>query len=501
LLYDDVKMEKRQTLTRRQFLKVAGAGMAGASLLAGCGRTGLLPDLPDSTPSSDRNTNVVLVIMDSFRKDHVGVYGNDRIKTPNLDALAKESLRFTRAYPESAPTICARRAIHTGLRTWPFKDWRRYKGINVGLQGWQPIPNDQTTLAEMMRAAGYGTYFVTDNLQQYDASMNFHRGFDTFDFIRGQTTDPYRPMWTAPQEKVDEVLVRGFGIGTGGRGYFQQYFANTSYRRSEEDWFSPQVFTRASEVLEVLSGGGPFFLTVDCYDPHAPWDPPEEYVNMYDDDYDGPEPIAPADGSIEGFTERHLERMGALYSGEVTMTDRWLGRFLDKMEELNLFDNTLLIALSDHGVAHGEHGIVGKTPSSLWPEVTDIPFLIRHPGGKGSGTTSDYYASTHDVAPTILGFLGIEPQQELDGQDLTVMLEDREPEARPHFTLGYHDHVFTRDEDYAMISRNDGTEAKLYDLNEDPGMYKDVAGENPDVTRRMFDNYVLEDAGGPLPRY
>jgi arylsulfatase A-like enzyme len=193
--------------------------------------------------------------------------------------------------------------------------------------------------------------------------------------------------------------------------------------------------------------------------------------------------------------------MGALYSGEVTMTDRWLGRFLDKMEELNLLENTLLIALSDHGVAHGEHGIVGKTPSSLWPEVTDVPFLIRHPGGKGAGQTSDYYASTHDVAPTILGFLGIEPQQELDGQDLTVMLEDGEPEARPHFTLGYHDHVFTRDEDYAMISRNDGTEAKLYNLREDPGMYKDVAGERPDVTRRMFDDYVLEDAGGPLPRY
>ncbi|HEX2739698.1 MAG TPA: sulfatase-like hydrolase/transferase [Rubrobacter sp.] len=497
-------MEKTlgRTLTRREFLKVAGAGMAGASLLAGCGRSHLLPDLPGSNPSADRDTNVVLIIIDSLRKDHVGVYGNDRIRTPNLDALAKESLRFTRAYPESAPTICARRAIHTGLRTWPFTDWKRYKGIDVGLQGWQPIPNDQTTLAEMMRRAGYETVFVTDNLQQYDASMNFHRGFDAFDFIRGQTTDPYRPMWTCPPGKVNGTLVRGEGSGTGGSAYFKQYFANTADRRVEDDWFAPQVFTRASESLEILSkGGGPFFLTVDCYDPHAPWDPPDEYVAMYSDGYEGPEPYAPADGSIEGFTERHLGRMGALYSGEVTMMDRWLGRFLDKMEELNLFENTLLILLSDHGVAHGEHGIVGKTPSSLWPEVTDIPFFIRHPGGKGAGQTNDYYASTHDVAPTILGFLGVETQQELDGQDLSVMIEGDEPEARPHFTLGYHDHVFTRDEEYAMISANDGTEAKLYNLREDPGMYKNVAVERPDVTRRMFDDYVLEDAGGPLPSY
>ncbi|MBA2783549.1 MAG: sulfatase, partial [Rubrobacteraceae bacterium] len=65
----------------------------------------------------------------------------------------------------------------------------------------------------------------------------------------------------------------------------------------------------------------------------------------------------------------------------------------------------------------------------------------------------------------------------------------------------YHDHVFTRDEEYAMISRNDGTEARLYDLREDPGMHKDVAGKLPDVARRMFDDYVIEDAGGPLPRY
>jgi arylsulfatase A-like enzyme len=222
---------------------------------------------------------------------------------------------------------------------------------------------------------------------------------------------------------------------------------------------------------------------------------------MYDEGYDAPEPFAPVDGGSEYLSGRQIQRMRALYSGEVTMTDRWLGRFLDKMEELDLIDNTLLILLSDHGIAHGEHGVVGKLPSTLWPEVTDIPFLIRHPEGKRAGTTSDYYASTHDVAPTILGFLGIEPPQPLDGQDLSVMLEGGEPEARPHFTLGYHDHVFTRDEDYAMMSRNDGTEVRLYDLREDPGMYEDVAGDLPDIARRMFDDYVLEDAGGPLPRY
>jgi arylsulfatase A-like enzyme len=480
---------------------VSGAGLAGASLLAGCEREGMLPDLPDDNPPADAATNVVLIIMDSLRKDHVGVYGNDTIRTPNLDALSRESLRFTRAYPESAPTICARRAIHTGLRTWPFDDWERYKGIDVGLQGWQPIPNDQTTLAETLQEAGYETMFVTDNLQQYDASMNFQRGFEAYDYIRGQSTDAYRPLWTAPPERIRHALIRPDVLGTGGTQYFQQYFANTAYRRSEEDWFAPRVFTRASEYLEATRPDRPFFLTVDCYDPHAPWDPPEKYADMYGDAYDGPEPYAPVDGSSDYLSEGQAGRMDALYSGEVTMMDRWLGRFLDKMEELNLFENTLLVAISDHGVAFGEHGIVGKIPSSLWPEVTDIIFFVRHPEGKGAGETSGYYASTHDVAPTILGFLGVEPKQKLDGQDLNVILEDEAPAARPHFSLGYHDHVFTRDEQYAMMGRNDGTEARLYDLREDPGMHRDIAADKPHIVKGMFDDYILGDAGGPLPTY
>ena len=91
---------------------------------------------------------MVLVVVDSLRRDHLGAYANPWISTPNLDALAQESLLFGRAYPESLPTICARRAIHTGFRTFPFRDWRRYKGVGTPLWGWQPIPDGQAHLAE-----------------------------------------------------------------------------------------------------------------------------------------------------------------------------------------------------------------------------------------------------------------------------------------------------------------------------------------------------------------
>ena len=496
---------RARTLTRREFLALAGAGTLGASLLGtGCDVTERLPNLPGRPPSGDGSTNVVMVILDSLRKDHIGAYGNNWIKTPNLDALAGESLYFTQAYPESAPTICARRAIHTGLRTWPFRDWEPPKGDDIILQGWQPIPEGQSHLAEILKENGYTTMFETDNMHQFKPSYNFQRGFDVFDFIRGQTTDNYKPMWTFPPERVNNALLKGNVPAM--TFQMRQYWANAEgsnapERKGEEDWFSPRVFTGAMELMEAAREKQPFFLVVDGYDPHEPWDTPDDYVSLYDDAYGGEEPYSVIYGPSDYLTERELQRMRARYAAEVTMADRWLGNFLDKMDELGLSENTLLLVLSDHGVAHGEHGYTGKPSYALWPEVTDIPFIIRHPEGAGAGQTSDYYASTHDVAPTILGFLGIEPQKPMDGQDLSVLFEGGEPEERAHFTLGYNTHAWARDEDYVMFARNDGSDAKLYDLRTDPNMNTDIAGSNQDVINRMWTDYILADAGGPLPEY
>ncbi len=191
--------------------------------------------------------------------------------------------------------------------------------------------------------------------------------------------------------------------------------------------------------------------------------------------------------------------MRALYAGEVTMVDRWLGHFLEKVNDLGMAENTLLMVLSDHGHALGDRGVAGKVPSELYPELIDIPFFIRHPEGKWAGETSDYYASVHDIAPTILGMLGIEPPGPMDGQDLSVVLDGREPEPRPHFTLGFHDHVWARDDKYVITSRNDGANSRLYDLEADPEMDRDIAGERPDIVKRMWNDYVLKDAGGESP--
>jgi arylsulfatase A-like enzyme len=255
------------------------------------------------------------------------------------------------------------------------------------------------------------------------------------------------------------------------------------------------------DYLDTAGQGQPFFLVLDSFDPHEPWDPPDEYVKLYSDDYTGRDPIVPNYGPSDWIDDTELKRMKALYSGEVTMVDRWLGRLLDKMESTGRMNDTFLVVLADHGVALGEHGFTGKPYNALWPELTDIPFLIRTPDGKGAGETSDYFASTHDVAPTILGALGLLPPRQMAGQYLTLLMGDAEPLPRDHFTLGYNQYVSTRDDKYAMISVNDRSEAKLYDIQTDPAMNNDIAADNQDVVDRMFDDYVLKDAGGPLPSF
>jgi arylsulfatase A-like enzyme len=470
-------------LTRKDFLKVAG--VAGAALLggSGCG-TGGEPGL-----------NVIVVIIDTLRKDHIGAYGNEWIKTPNLDALAKESVRFSRAYPESLPTICARRAIHTGMRTWPFKD-RPSEQARAPAYGWLPIPREQATLAEILAARGYQTLLVTDTYHQFKPHMDFHRGFMVHHWIRGQENDPYKPPSSVSEDELQRYAIHGEGHKA------RQYLANTQGRRkTEEDWFAPQVFLRAIELVEGASRREPFFLVVDSYDPHEPWDPPEKYVSLYDEGYVGPEPFTSLYGKDDYLTGRQLLRMRNLYAAEVTMADHWLGNFLERAHDLGVMENTLLILLSDHGHALGEHGYTGKPHHALWPELTDIPFLIRHPEGKGAGEVSDHYASTHDVAPTVLGVLGMEPPHPMEGQDLSVLLDGEEPEMRPHFTLGYSEFAWARDETYAMFAKSDGTGARLYDLREDVGMNRDVADDHADVVRRMMEGYIMKDAGGPLPLY
>jgi len=219
---------------------------------------------------------------------------------------------------------------------------------------------------------------------------------------------------------------------------------------------------------------------------------------MYDPGYQGLEMIWPFYGSTERLSESELKHMRALYAGAVTMVDTWFGKFVDKLRELGLLDNTLLILTSDHGHKLGEHGLAGKIPDAMYWELMDAPLMIRHPQGIGAGKRSDGLVQHQDIAPTILGFLGIEPPSDLDGKDLMPIVEGKRTRVRDYATCGYSLSVWARDDDYVLICSKTGEEAQLFDMGSDPEQRQNIAKDKPKVVKRLFDLVLADAKGGPI---
>jgi arylsulfatase A-like enzyme len=509
---------RNRALTRRDLLRNGGAGAAGLMLLgaAGCdlGRgedEGVRGGVGGAGSPEDGSPNVVLVIIDTLRTDHVGAYGGDRARTPNLDAFARESLRFTRAYPESMPTVPARRAMMTGKRAFPFRNWHSWadQGLSGG-PGSQPIDGSEVTFHEELAAKGYRTAYVTDNphivSEPYDA---FRKSFDLGHGIDGQV-----PVRAHPERKVSQRFANRYippelvGTGESEAGRMREYLTvnRVGSGRREDDFLPARVFRSAIDYLERRAKRPePFVLVVDSFDAHEPWDPPYSTLKLYADVRRGePQPIQPfhtPSAFAHLLRPGTLDRAKALYSAEITFVDRWFGELMDRLERTGLSDNTWVVTLSDHGVLLGERDIIGKSHSNLHRELWKVPFMIRHPQGKGAGETSDHIASTHDIAPTILAAAGAQVPRVMEGQDLTVLFEGKRPQERTYFTSALKDHVCAFDDDWLLICNNQGQDQiELYDRRADPAELRDVASRHPDQVKRLWRKVVL-DAGGPLPNF
>jgi len=447
--------------------------------------------------------NVIWIVLDTVRADHVGAYAGSGAlaMTPHLDALAQESLLFEQVVPESMPTLCIRRALHTGRRTFPFKGYRVQKGDLVRLPGWQAIPETQPTAAEILQRAGFRTALITDTYHCFKPSMNFHRGFVEYRWIRGQEAD-YATSAPPRNRSVDAYMVPQMK-GRGVEMLLGRYLGNIDTRRVEEDHFGPQVFRSAMEWLEMNADADRFFLCIDSFDPHEPWDPPSHYVYMYDPGYEGTEVILPMYGKADYLTQEQLRHVRALYAGEVTMVDRWLGELIACLERLRLLDSTLLVVASDHGHSIGEHGLIGKIPWGQYPELMDSVCLVRHPAGQGAGERRRGYVAHHDILPTTLAALGVEPPASrlgpMDGIDLLGTGTGLGVE-RDHMTSAFKDYASYRDDKHLFIAHFSGEDRRLYVLDEDPAMERNVAEDRAELADELF-RAILADAGGELPVY
>jgi len=333
--------------------------------------------------------NIIQIVSDTFRRDYLGCYGNEWIHTENLDALAKESVVFDKAYVASFPTIPHRTDIFTG----------KYTFIR---SGWEPLPRNEIILSQILRQGGYVTMLIVDTYHMIRDMHYFDRGFDGWWWIRGQENDRYM---THPPSAPAE---RQRAVGT-------QYLKNVSLRRFESDYFVAQTMESAVKWLELnYDQHEKFFLHIDTFDPHEPWDPPKWYTDMYDPDWEGGDVMGGAyiPGSsfkrlASNLTPREIKHLRALYAGEVTLVDRWIGRLLQKIEDLGLYENTAVIFTTDHGTYHGEHGYLGKRPH-LYEETIHIPLMVRMPDSEGvEPKRCESLVQPPDLTSTILDLAGL----------------------------------------------------------------------------------------------
>ena len=238
---------------------------------------------------------------------------------------------------------------------------------------------------------------------------------------------------------------------------WERYARNTAHRESEADYFPGQVFGRAAEWIEHNHTLDDFFLLIDCFDPHEPFDPPPEYVELYSPGYVGEALLWPRYGvpATHGYSAAEVRHCHALYCGEITLVDRWLGRFLDKVEEKGLLANTAIIVTSDHGFLFGEHNWLGKHSPTLYQPIVQTPLIVYHPYQAQAGRRVNALAQMLDLQPTVLECVGIPPAKETHGRSLVPLVTGPDDtQTRDVALFGvFGGSVYATDGDWVFVKR------------------------------------------------
>ena len=436
--------------------------------------------------------NVLFIAVDDLNT-HLGCYGNTIVRSPNVDRLARRAVRFERAYTQFPLCSPSRVSLMTGLRpdqTGIFElqtDFRK-----------KTLP-DVITLPQLFRQHGY---FVARVGKIYHYGVPGQIGTPGLD-------DPL--SWDLAinprgRDREEEDKVTNITRGTNARP------ANAARRATNAPplgaalaWFASggadEEFTDAKvadETIRLLDEhkDEPFFIGCGFYRPHVPWIVPKKWFDLYplekisvpkmppDDRADKPADAFWVKPPNYGRPEEECRQAKRAYYASISYMDAQLGRVLDTLDRLKLWDKTIVVLWGDHGWHLGEHGCWQK--QSLFEESARVPLLVAVPGAKGTGKASPRIVETLDLYPTIIDYAGLPAPHRLAGASLRPLLD--KPSAkwdRPAYTQvrrGNTNHFFfgrsVRTERWRYTEWDDGRKgAELYDEKKDPGEHRNLASE------------------------
>ena len=386
--------------------------------------------------------NVILIMCDTWRLDHCGPYNHGKplnecwnpeqpawvVPTSSLDRLAERGTVFENCWSGSFPTKPARRDILTGRYDFLERGWGPLEHDDLDLPRQVSGPRRIRSVYQVPKEGFSVSYLISEG-------GKFHTGYTGFEFMRGRVVHPWyiprRDLSSAEEEQLSSA---------------ERYFRRVHlYRHSEKDETCAQVFTRAAEWLERNHAFKDFFLHIDIMPPHEPWDPPEELVKIFDPkgyDVEGWNPHPPYVPWRGRITEEQFNSFRACYAATVVLVDRWLGRLLDTIDRLDLWKNTLLIFMTDHGTFNGDHGRIGKLQTHLHDAQAHIPFIMVHPE-LAHGQRRSQLVQLVDVYSTTLAATGRPIPPDRHGLNLLPVLEDANAKTRDYAVAGFYGHSVT----------------------------------------------------------
>jgi len=423
------------------YILAAAVCVAATAVLVTCGKS-----------FRQKKPNVILITLDTTRADHLGCYGYSRPTSPNLDRFAEEAVLYTRCISTCSWTLPAHASLFTGKFTTSHGAKHDPNGplhladavdedrsrVNIRARGLSPY---EMTLAEVLKREGYSTAGIVGG----------------------------------PWMKVIFGLDKGFE-------YYDDSQISTSGGRPAN-----LVNDSAFEWLD-RQGDRPVFLFLNYFDPHYPFEPPEEYARKFV----GPD----VDLSLEKQPE---DVKIALYDAEILYMDECLERLFDKLKKDGLYKNSMIVITADHGELLGDHGLWGHGKHLTQAEI-HVPLMIKYPGDLVPASRLDQYVQTVDIFAMILNQLRIPLPENIQGEVPPAVTHPIMSETFP--LRSSHQRALFED-DFKLVWHDRGRD-ELFNIKRDPRELHNLIVQRPDVHQRMvirLERYVetLPTAAPPSP--